>query len=29
LFSEEPAEYYDLKQIEHELHDSGDENADL
>jgi hypothetical protein len=29
LYSEEPAEYYVLKQMEHELHDSGDENADL
>jgi hypothetical protein len=29
LFSEEPAHYYDLQQMEHELHDCGDENADL
>jgi hypothetical protein len=29
LFSEEPAEYYRLKLMEHELHDSDDENADL
>jgi hypothetical protein len=29
LFSEEPAEFYGLKQMEHELHDCGDENADL
>jgi hypothetical protein len=28
-FAEEPAEYYGLKQIEHELQDCGDENADL
>jgi hypothetical protein len=28
-FSEEPAEYYGLKQVEHELHDCGDKNADL
>jgi hypothetical protein len=29
LFSEEPAEYYGLKQIVHELHDCDDEDADL
>jgi hypothetical protein len=29
LFSEEPAEYDGLKQMDHELHDCGDENADL
>jgi hypothetical protein len=29
LSSEEPAEYYGLKQIEHELQDCGGENADL
>jgi hypothetical protein len=29
LFSEEPAEYYGLKQMEYELHDCGDESADL
>jgi hypothetical protein len=29
LFSEEPAEYYGLKQMEHELQDCGDDNADL
>jgi hypothetical protein len=29
LFSEEPAEYYGLKQMEHDLCDCGDENADL
>jgi hypothetical protein len=29
LFSEEPAGYYGLTQMEHELHDCGDENADL
>jgi hypothetical protein len=27
LFSEEPAERYGLKQIAHDLHDCGDENA--
>jgi hypothetical protein len=27
--SEEPAEYYSLKQMEQELHDSSDENTDL
>jgi hypothetical protein len=29
LLSEEPAEYYGLKQMEHEPQDCGDENADL
>jgi hypothetical protein len=29
LFSEEPVEYYGLKQMERELQDCGDENADL
>jgi hypothetical protein len=29
LFSEEPAEYYGLKQMEHDLHDRGHENVDL
>jgi hypothetical protein len=29
LFSEESAEYYGMKQMEHELHHSGDEYADL
>jgi hypothetical protein len=28
-FLNRPAEYYGLKQMEHEMHDSGDENADL
>jgi hypothetical protein len=29
LLTEEPAEYDGLKQMGHELHDCGDENADL
>jgi hypothetical protein len=29
LLFEEPAECYGLKQMDHELHDCGDENADL
>jgi hypothetical protein len=29
LFSEEPADYYGLNQMEHELHDCGEENADM
>jgi hypothetical protein len=29
LFSEEPAEYYGLKQMEHDLQDCDDDNADL
>jgi hypothetical protein len=29
FFSEKPAGFYSLKQMEHELQDCGDENADL